>query len=74
MNLLIIAITGALFAWYSINVLRFPERIGLNFKPFNCTTCFSFWCTCGFYFAPEFIVNFFFATLLAACIGIWLEK
>ena len=72
--LLILAVTGSLLAWYSINALRLPERLKLTFKPFNCTTCLSFWTTSALYFVPEFIVTFLFACILAAAIGVWLEK
>jgi len=74
MNLLIPAITGALIAWYSIHGLRWHLRFKLDFKPFNCTTCFSMWLAIGLYFTPEFIVNFLFVAILAASIGVWLEK
>lgn len=75
MNLLLTALTAALLAWYFINVARIPERFKILYrKPFNCTTCLSFWTGLVLLFTPEKIVQGLFVCILAACIGIWLEK
>jgi hypothetical protein len=68
------AIAAALTAWIFIHVLRMPERWKLNFKPFNCGLCLSFWLAVILYFCPTYFVNFLFTVTLAASIGAWLEK
>lgn len=73
--ILITALTAAMCAWYFINVVRIPERFRILYrKPFNCTTCLSFWLALALLFCPDYLVNGLFVCILAACVGIWLEK
>lgn len=71
----IAAITAPMIAWFLIEVYRLPERIrSLNFKPFNCVPCLSFWTALGLYFAPNALTEVLFVLFTAGCIGAWLSK
>ena len=75
MNIVLTALTAPMVAWFAIEVYRLPERItGLNFKPFNCVPCLSFWIALGLYCAPNGLTEVLFVTFGAGCIGAWLSK
>lgn len=52
MNLL----AGVMFAIFFVEMHKFHVKWKLNFKPFNCTSCLSAWCTLLLYFIPNDIV------------------
>ena len=38
-----VVIASLFSVFYIIDMARLPERLKVNFKPFNCNVCLSFW-------------------------------
>lgn len=56
--LLIKIVIASLFSvFYIIDMARLPERFKINFKPFNCNLCLSFYVAIILYLVPVFILN-----------------
>ena len=51
-----------------------PYGLGLNFKPFNCAPCLSFWVALGLMFAPELLSTILAVSFGAGVIAAILEK
>jgi hypothetical protein len=43
--------------FYIIDMARLPEKLNVNFKPFNCNMCLSVYIALILYFVPVFILN-----------------
>lgn len=56
-----------LSVFYFIDMGRFPEKWKINFKPFNCHMCLSFYLAIVYYLLPVFILN---AILVAFASGV----
>lgn len=52
-----IVVTVLLTVFYFIDMGRFPEKWKMNFKPFNCHMCLSFYLAICYYLLPVFILN-----------------
>lgn len=52
-----IILTSICATIYFIDVNRLHLRWHLNFKPFSCSPCLSFWVGAALYFTPQLIVD-----------------
>lgn len=52
-----IVLTVLLSVFYFIDMGRFPEKWNINFKPFNCHMCLSFYIAVVYYFLPPVLLN-----------------
>ena len=57
MLLLKIFIATLFSVFYIIDMARLPERIKLNFKPFNCNMCLSVYVAIALYLMPVIFTN-----------------
>jgi hypothetical protein len=57
MLLLKIVIASLLFVFYFIEMARLPEKLKINFKPFNCNMCLSVYVAIALYFVPVMVLN-----------------
>jgi hypothetical protein len=46
-----------LSVFYFIDMGRFPEKWRINFKPFNCHMCLSFYLAIVYYWLPPLVLN-----------------
>lgn len=46
-----------LSVFYFIDMGRFPEKWKINFKPFNCHMCLSFYLAIIYYLLPVSVLN-----------------
>lgn len=52
-----IVLTVLLSVFYFIDMGRFPEKWKINFKPFNCHMCLSFYLAIVYYWLPPVVLN-----------------
>jgi hypothetical protein len=57
MLLLKIVIASLFFVFYFIDMARLPEKLKVNFKPFNCNMCLSVYVATILYFLPVMVLN-----------------
>ena len=57
MLLLKIVIASLFFVFYFIDMARLPEKLKVNFKPFNCNMCLSVYISIALYFLPVMVLN-----------------
>jgi hypothetical protein len=57
MTLIKIVIASLFLVFYFIEMTRLPEKLKLNFKPFNCNMCLSFYVAIILYLVPIFVLN-----------------
>jgi hypothetical protein len=57
MLLIKIVIATLFMVFYIIDMARLPEKLNVNFKPFNCNMCLSVYIALILYFVPVFILN-----------------
>ena len=57
MTLIKIVIASLFLVFYFIEMTRLPEKLKINFKPFNCSLCLSFYVAIILYLVPVFILN-----------------
>ena len=67
MTLIKIVIASLFLVFYFIEMTRLPEKLKINFKPFNCSLCLSFYVAIILYLVPVFILN---CVLVAAVSGV----
>jgi hypothetical protein len=67
MLLLKIVIASLFFVFYFIEMARLPEKLKVNFKPFNCNMCLSVYVAIAFYFLPVMVLN---CVLVASVAGV----
>lgn len=56
-----------LFSFYFIEQTRMPEKLRLNYKPFNCIICLPFYISTILFFSPIHITNFV-LTVFGSCV------
>jgi hypothetical protein len=57
MLLLKIVIATLFSVFYIIDMARLPEKIKVNFKPFNCNMCLSVYVAIALYLLPVMVLN-----------------
>jgi hypothetical protein len=57
MLLLKIVIASLFSVFYIIDMARLPEKLKVNFKPFNCNMCLSVYIAIALYFLPVMVLN-----------------
>lgn len=57
MTLIKIVIASVFFVFYFIDMTRMPEKLKLNFKPFSCNLCLSFYVAIILFLVPNYILN-----------------
>jgi hypothetical protein len=57
MLLLKIVIASLFFVFYFIDMARLPEKLKVNFKPFNCNMCLSVYVAIILHFVPVMVLN-----------------
>ena len=57
MLLLKIVIATLFSVFYIINMARLPEKLKVNYKPFNCNMCLSVYIAIALYFLPVMVLN-----------------
>ena len=67
MTLIKIVIASLFLVFYFIEMTRLPEKLKINFKPFNCSLCLSFYVAIILYLVPVFILN---CVLVASVSGV----
>ena len=67
MLLLKVVIASLFSVFYLIDMARLPERLKVNFKPFNCNMCLSVYVAIALYFMPVMVLN---CVLVAAVSGV----
>jgi hypothetical protein len=67
MLLLKVVIASLFSVFYIIDMARLPERFKVNFKPFNCSLCLSFYVAIILYLVPNNILN---CVLVASVSGV----
>jgi hypothetical protein len=67
MTLIKIVIASLFLVFYFIEMTRLPEKLKLNFKPFNCSLCLSFYVAIILYLVPNNILN---CVLVASVSGV----
>jgi hypothetical protein len=66
--LLIKTVVASIFlVFYFIDLTRLPEKWKINFKPFNCNLCLSFYVAIILYLVPVFVLN---CVLVASVSGV----
>jgi hypothetical protein len=55
MSILEVILTSNIITFYWIHQGRFPEKLDLQFKPFNCDICLSAWIGAILYFLPSYV-------------------
>jgi hypothetical protein len=77
-NLLLNILASALFSYYFIEMGRFPLKLNLNFKPFNCLVCLPAWVALALYMLPieatEIIIVMFASAILAVLFKTLMNK
>ena len=64
--LLLKVIIASLFSvFYLIDMARLPERLKVNFKPFNCNMCLSVYVAIALYLLPVIVLNCVFVAFVA---------
>jgi hypothetical protein len=51
-------ITSIFLVFYFIDLTRLPEKWKINFKPFNCNLCLSFYVAIILYTVPLWVLNY----------------
>jgi hypothetical protein len=57
MLLLKIFIATLFSVFYIIDMARLPEKLKVNFKPFNCNMCLSVYIAIALYLLPVVVLN-----------------
>jgi hypothetical protein len=57
MLLLKIVIASLFSVFYLIDMARLPEKLKVNFKPFNCNMCLNVYVAIALYFVPVMVLN-----------------
>ena len=57
MLLLKIVIASLFSVFYIIDMARLPEKLKVNFKPFNCNMCLSVYVAIALYLLPVVVLN-----------------
>lgn len=57
MLLLKIVIASLFSVFYIIDMARLPEKLKVNYKPFNCNMCLSVYIAIALYFLPVMVLN-----------------
>ena len=57
MLLLKIVIASLFSVFYLIDMARLPEKLKVNFKPFNCNMCLSVYVAIALYLLPVMVTN-----------------
>ena len=57
MLLLKIVIASLFSVFYIIDMARLPEKLKVNFKPFNCNMCLSVYVAIALYLLPVVFLN-----------------
>jgi hypothetical protein len=52
-----ITLAVLLSVFYFIDMGRFPEKWRINFKPFNCHMCLSFYLAIVYFWLPAVVLN-----------------
>jgi hypothetical protein len=77
-NLLLNILASSLFSYYFIEMGRFPLKLNLNFKPFNCLVCLPAWVALALYMLPieatEIIIVMFASAILAVLFKTLMNK
>ena len=60
-------ITSIFLVFYFIDLTRLPEKWKINFKPFNCNLCLSFYVAIILYILPVWVLN---CVLVASVSGV----
>jgi hypothetical protein len=55
MSIVEIIILANMISFYFISQAGLPDKLGLDFKPFNCSLCLSAWIGLILYFLPSWI-------------------
>jgi hypothetical protein len=57
MLLLKIVIASLFSVFYLIDMARLPEKLKVNYKPFNCNMCLSVYIAIALYLLPVVVLN-----------------
>ena len=64
-----IIITAVCFSLFFIEIHRYPERLKINYKPFNCGSCLSAWIALALYFLPSIVTDIMFLMFVSGVIA-----
>ena len=65
MLLLKVVIASLFTVFYLIDMARLPERLKVNYKPFNCNMCLSVYVAIALYLLPVIVLNCFLVAFVA---------
>ena len=57
MFLIKVVIASLFSVFYLIDMARMPERLKVNYKPFNCNMCLSVYVAIALYLLPTIVLN-----------------
>jgi hypothetical protein len=64
-----IIIASICFSLFFIEIHRYPERLKLNFKPFNCGSCLAAWTALILFLSPKIVTDIFFIMFVSGVIA-----
>jgi hypothetical protein len=62
-------IASVFLVFYFIDMTRLPEKLKLNFKPFNCNLCLSFYVAIILYSVPVWVLNYILVASISGVIA-----
>jgi hypothetical protein len=62
-------ITSIFLVFYFIDLTRLPEKWKINFKPFNCNLCLSFYVAIILYSVPVWVLNYILVASISGVIA-----
>lgn len=64
-----IIIAAICFSLFFIEIHRYPERLKINFKPFNCGSCLAAWTALALYLSPKIVTDIFLVMFVSGVIA-----
>jgi hypothetical protein len=64
-----IIIAAVCFSLFFIEIHRYPERLKINFKPFNCGSCLAAWTALTLYLSPKIVTDIFLVMFVSGVIA-----
>lgn len=64
-----IIIAAICFSLFFIEIHRYPEKLKINFKPFNCSSCLASWIALALYFLPAIVTDIMFLMFVSGVLA-----
>lgn len=74
MILIKIIITSVLFCFWFIHQAKLPEKLKINYKPFNCEVCLPIYISALFYLCNEWTLNLILVCIVSAVISPFIKN